>query len=76
MLPPLKSEEMPVTLTMPGGSLTERGRAVLDAAGRGEIGVSQASQLVGALAGLARVAEMDELLARIEALEEARHGKS
>ena len=74
VLPPLKPQEQPQALTLPDGTLTEQGRAVLAAVAAGELAPGQGAQLVAAIGTLARVAEIDELAARITALEE-QHAK-
>ena len=56
-------------LTLPDGTLTERGRAVLASVADGVLAPGQGAQLVAAIGQLARVAEVDELAARITALE-------
>ncbi len=66
---PLKAIEPPQPLTLPDGTLTEQGRAVLAAVAAAELAPSQGAALVGAIGTLARVVEIDELTARIEALE-------
>lgn len=71
---PLKAIEPPQPLTLPGGSLTEQGRAVLASVASGELAPGQGAALVGAIGALARVAEVDELAARVAALE-VRYGK-
>jgi hypothetical protein len=73
-LPALKPEERPVTLTLPPDSFTEQGRAVMAATANGELAPSQAGVLLAGLGQLARLAELDELDARVRALEEAAHG--
>ena len=72
---PLKTTEMCHPLNLPNGTLTEQGRAVMSAVAAGELAPSQGAALVGALGTLARVAELDELAARVAALEK-HHGKS
>ena len=67
---PLKAAE----LAQPLGTLTEQGRAVMAAVSAGEMAPGQGAALVGALGALARVAEVDELAARVAELEK-RHGK-
>lgn len=67
---PLKAAEQPQALTLPDGTLTEQGRAVLASVAAGELAPGQGAALLGALGTLARVAEVDELAARITALEE------
>lgn len=71
ILPTLKAESLPVHL--PGlarGALAERAQAALQAAGEGDIGPDTAAALVGAVATLARIHELDEIERRIAALEE------
>jgi hypothetical protein len=69
--PPPRSESAPVLI--PGlaeaTGMAGKARAVIDAAGRGEISPTVATELLSALAGLARAIEVDELAKRIEALE-------
>ena len=72
---PLKAIEPTQALTLPDGSLTDKGRAVLSAVAGGELAPSQGAALLGAIGTLARVTEMDELESRIAALE-VRNGKS
>jgi hypothetical protein len=50
---------------------SERGAAILTAAGRGEISPDVAVALSTALANTAKVAELDELVKRMEAIEAA-----
>lgn len=69
---PLKAAEQPQALTLPNGSLTDQGRAVLAAVAAGELAPGQGAALLGAVGTLARVVEIDELAARIEKLEAAR----
>ena len=73
VLPPLKAVEQASPLTLPDGSLTEQGRAVLAAVSAGELAPGQGAQLITAIGTLARVAEIDELEQRIRNLEEKRH---
>lgn len=75
VLPPVKAIEQTVALQLPeGGTLTAQGRAVLSAVACGELAPSQGAALLGAIGTLARVTELDELTARITALEAA-HAK-
>lgn len=69
VIPALKPAEVTQTLTLPDGTLTEQGRAVLAAVAAGELAAGQGAQLVAAIGQLARVAEIDELERRIAALE-------
>ena len=68
-LPALKPAEQAQALHLPDGTLTDQGRAVLAAVAAGELAPGQGAALLGAIGTLARVAEVDELARRIEALE-------
>lgn len=70
VLPPIKASEQPAPLSLPDGSLTDQGRAVLRAAAAGDLSPGQATQMLSGLAALANLIETDELEGRISALEE------
>ena len=67
---PLKAAEQPQAVNLAGDSLTDQGRAVLASVAAGELAPGQGAALVGAIGTLARVSEIDELAARVAALEE------
>lgn len=69
VLPPVKPIEQPQALTLPNGTLTEQGRAVLASVASGELAPGQGAQLLTAIGTLARVTEIDDLNARITKLE-------
>ena len=70
VLPPVKAIEQAVELQLPdGGTLTAQGRAVLSAVAAGNLAPSQGAALLGAIGTLGKIAELDELAARITALE-------
>jgi hypothetical protein len=72
VLPPLRAEEGPVSIDIPAmSSLTAKAEAVLTAAASGEVGTSQATQMISALGTTARIMEAEELEKRIAALETA-----
>ncbi len=73
---PLKAAEQTQALTLPDGTLTEQGRAVLASVAAGQLAPGQGAALVSAIGTLARVAEIDELAKRIEKLEGVQNGKS
>ena len=73
---PLRATDMAQPLNLPNGTLTEQGRAVMAAVSTGDLAPSQGAALVGALGALARVAEVDELAARVAALEKHHGNKS
>lgn len=70
VLPPVRPVEQAVELELTGETLTEQGRAVLGAVSAGALAPGQGSQLIAAIGALARVSEIDELCARVTALEE------
>ena len=69
---PLKAAEQPQALTLPDGTLTDQGRAVLASLAAGELAPGQGAALLGAISTLARVVEIDELAQRVAKLEEKR----
>ena len=72
---PLKAAEQAETITLPDGSLTVQGRAVLRAVAAGELAPGQGATLLSAIGTLARVTEIDELEARLTKLEN-KNGKT
>jgi hypothetical protein len=74
VLPPIKAIEQAQPVNLAGETLTEQGRAVLSAIASGELSASQGAALIGAIATLGKVAELDELARRVAALEKT-HGK-
>lgn len=56
-------------LDLPGGSLTERAQAALDACAAGLLSPSEAGALMNALGALAKIVETDELMRRMGELE-------
>lgn len=67
--PPMRATDPSTPIVLPDGTLTERANAVLHSIGTEDLNVSQAAQLMQALAALAKLIETDELAARIAALE-------
>lgn len=74
VLPPVKAIEQPQAIDTPPGTLTDQGRAVLAAVAAGELAPGQGAQLLAAIGTLGKVVEVDELAARITALEK-QHAK-
>jgi hypothetical protein len=70
---PLKATELPQALTLPDGTLTDQGHAVLASVAAGELAPGQGAALLGAIGTLARVTEIDELATRVAELEK-KHG--
>ncbi|MBS0346601.1 MAG: hypothetical protein JSR69_09075, partial [Proteobacteria bacterium] len=58
-LPPIKPVEQPQPLSLPDGTLTDQGRAVLASVAAGELAPGQGAQLLTAIGTLARVTEID-----------------
>ncbi len=72
---PLRGAEQTIELQLPNdGTLTAKATAVLNAAAAGYLAPGQAGQLIAALGTLAKISEVDQLTARITALE-ATHAK-
>jgi len=76
-LPPLRpSRELVEVPGVPAGaSATEIAQALVTAATRGELPSDAAAELVAALGAVARLREVDELAARLSALEEERRNE-
>jgi len=74
-LAPLKPTEVAYTLPMTDSSLSGQGKVVLNAVASGELPVSHGASILGALGALSKLVEVDDLIARISALE-ARQGTS
>lgn len=70
VLPPMKAIESMVQLQIPEGrGLTEQGQAIVSAVAAGVIAPGQGAALLTGLGSLSRLKEIDELEARILALE-------
>ena len=75
-MPALKPLESTIEgMALPTGTLTQQARDILASVSRGEVAPGQAAQLVASIGAVAKIAEVDELTARIEALEKA-HGNN
>lgn len=68
-LPALKPVENSVAVALAGETLTEQGKAALNAITAGDLAVGQGAALLAAIGSLAKLVETDELARRIEALE-------
>lgn len=76
LVAPLKAEEPTTEIQLPASaSLSDAARATIQAVAQGQVAPSQAASLIGALAAAARVVEVDELQARVLALEDAAGAK-
>ena len=70
--PPIKAVEATVAFELPNDTpLTDTGHAILQATAGGELSPQQAQALLSALSAQAKIIETDELMRRIEALEQA-----
>jgi hypothetical protein len=69
-VPAMKPIELPVELSIPqDAGLADQGRAVVSALAGGLIAPGQAASILTALAGIARLVELDEIEKRLSALE-------
>lgn len=66
---PLKASEEAYPIAIPGDTLTDRGRSVLNAVARGVLAPGQGAALLASLGVIAKLVETDELTRRVEALE-------
>lgn len=74
--PPLKSVSPPIKLNMDAPqTLADTAKAFIQAASNGELSPDIATQLVSAIASVARVEEIEQLKHRLEALERATNGQ-
>jgi len=72
LLPPYRPEAMPVEFAMSqAGRLTKMGESILSAVSNGDLSPEQGAKLLQALAGQARLIEVEELEQRIKALEQS-----
>jgi len=69
VVPTLKPVGLPLAVAC-RDSLSEQGRSVLEAASSGQVSPEQADRLLSAISKQARVVEIDELVRRVEALED------
>lgn len=77
VLPPIKAAEQAVNLSIPQGeSITAQGVAIVQAVADGTLAPGQGAALLTGLGSLARIKEIDELTARITALEGMRDGNA
>ena len=70
--PAIKPSEEPVPIELGDGTLTDKGKAVMNAIGAGEISPGQGAAMLSALGALVKIQEADELERRIAALETQR----
>lgn len=76
VMPAPKPETAPINITIPDGTLAQRADAIVAAAASGALPASVAAELLSGLATVARLREVDELEARIAALEGLQRGKA
>ncbi|MTW32654.1 hypothetical protein GM655_07435 [Pseudoduganella danionis] len=73
VLPPVKAVESTVQIDLPqGASLTASGEAIMQAVATGALAPSQGAALLSGLGSVAKLKEIDELEARIAALEQSK----
>src|SRR5690349_1352722 len=69
LMPPIKARDESVTVTNLSGSLSDKGRAILNALADGGLTPDQAATILSAIATHARTVEIDEIEKRVSALE-------
>ena len=70
LIAPLKATDTPVLLEgLDSGSLTDRSGKIVEHMGAGDISPSEATSMIGAIAQLCRVQEIEDLSKRLEMLE-------
>ncbi len=69
LIPPIKSQDLPIQVSIAGETLTEKAESVLQLAESGDLAISEISSLLQSLSTLARIIDVDELERRITALE-------
>lgn len=67
--PAVRPVQEPIKVDMGGATLTERAGRILDAVSHGDLAPMDAKALLDGLGAVAKIAEIDELTKRIEALE-------
>lgn len=76
VLPPVKAIEPATPIKLDAAAtLTEKGEAILAAVAAGDLAPAQGAQLIAAIGTFAKVKEIDELEARISAIEKRHERK-
>jgi hypothetical protein len=70
LIPPIRSQETPVSVEIGGNTLREKAEAVLELGESGQLSVAELSSLMQAVSTMARIIDVDDLERRITALEE------
>ncbi len=76
LIPPAKARDDAVRLPWPGGSLSENGRAVLEALAGEKLTPDEAQTILQAIATQARIVEVDDIEKRVTLLEQRAMGKA
>ena len=75
LIPTVKPRNETVRFPTSGGTLAERGQAVLDGASEGSLSADEISAMMQAISAQANIVKVSELEQRVAALEEHRIGK-
>lgn len=67
--PPMKARGVPIHAAIPDGTFEEQAKAVFTALNNGDLSADELTAMMGAVVQRAKLAEIDELAKRIEALE-------
>lgn len=69
LIPNLKPQTQPIKIPIDGVALSDQGSQVFNLMSSGYLGADDAANLLGALSNLAKLKEFDDLVKRIEKLE-------
>jgi hypothetical protein len=69
LIAPVRAKDDLVDLKAQGGNMTDNGRLIMEASLSGRITPIEAATLMQALSAQAKIVQMEELTARLEALE-------
>lgn len=70
--PPIKARGNPIHTAIPDGTFEEQAKAIFEGLNNGELSAEELTAMIGAVTQRAKLAEIDELKKRIEALEQQR----
>lgn len=72
LTPTIRPQAQPVEFTLSGDTLTEQAQSVLQAVAGGHLDPLTGKALIDAIGSLVKVAEIDDISRRLEALEDAK----
>jgi hypothetical protein len=75
LIPPVKARNEVAKFPGVGATLADQGKAILDAARRGDLSPDEVSMFMHAISAQASIVKVDDLERRVATLEECRNGK-